>query len=178
MCLAHSEFLLFQNNHSLFVRFLFKTYQDVSSQMQPGVWVKVLCNKEGGIFSYWHHGIVTEMANNNPSKIIHFCSEEQTDGEKAIRETSVNWFLHEGRDAQIVDDDSNFSMQEVVHRARKQLGKKNYDLAKKNCEHFASYCYKGQPFSEQVLWGGGAIVFTLAAIACGIVYQNASNSWN
>jgi hypothetical protein len=39
---------------------------------------------------------------------------------------------------------------EVVDRARSRLGEDRYRLTSNNCEHFCTWCVRGEPRSEQV----------------------------
>ncbi len=49
----------------------------------------------------------------------------------------------------------------VAERARSKVGKKEYNLFRNNCEHFAMWCKYGKEMSDQIHWG--------AAIAIGLV---------
>jgi hypothetical protein len=47
-------------------------------------------------------------------------------------------------------DKSGFSREEIVRRARSQIGSKGYNLVFYNCEHFARWCKTGKSESKQV----------------------------
>ncbi len=42
------------------------------------------------------------------------------------------------------------SKEEIVIEANKRLGEKGYSVTSKNCQHFASECRNGKPFSPEV----------------------------
>jgi hypothetical protein len=42
------------------------------------------------------------------------------------------------------------SKAEIVSEAKKRLGEKGYSVTTKNCQHFASECRNGKPFSPEV----------------------------
>lgn len=116
--------------------------------------------------TYWHKAIVsTEPAGDEASiKVIHFSLPEgQTEGECEVVETSLKWFLDRGRDPAVEEGEPIFSPQQIVKRARSQLGKKSYDLPTRNCKHFTTWCWRGSAFSQQVHEYG----FT--AVVCGVI---------
>lgn len=142
--------------------------------LQPGHWIKVKVHQASS-GPGWHHGIVSRVETLGV-KVIHFCLPEgarANDPEqqhRVISETSLAWFLEGGSDAQIVDEEPEFELAEVVRRARKYVGRAGYSLPTRNCEHFASWCYKGSAFSQQVFaFGAGAgvvsVVLGMLAIA-------------
>ena len=146
---------------------------DFMAELRPGAWIKVFIpgpsagSKAGSsassLISFWHHGIVSDVSGTGV-KVIHFCRPE---GSKAgtpreVCETSLDCFLNGGRDEQLVDAEPAFTDEEVVKRARKYIGAKRYRLPTRNCEHFASWCFKGSAFSKQVFaFGAGAGVLSI-----------------
>ena len=154
---------------------------DFKIKMKPGTWVKEYCRTKG-MFSFWHHGIVSEVDKRTqyPTKIIHFCIPEQNQDlttERVICETSVAYFLEDAEDPQVVDQEPKFSYREIVERAQQYIGKGEYDLKSKNCEHFASWCYLGAAYSEQVLFNGIAAIVIIASIAIAGVVACANQQW-
>lgn len=146
------------------------------AQLRPGAWVKIRISQpnsssSGAWLPCWHHGIVTEVS--GPcAKIIHFSlPEKATDAKvRVVRETSLEWFLAGGTDAEVVDAEPNYTYEEVVDRALSYVGSTGYRLPTRNCEHFASWCYLGSAFSRQVFaFGVGcgvtAVVFGVIAVA-------------
>ena len=88
-----------------------------------------------------------------PTKIIHFCIPEQNQDlttDRVICETSVAYFLEDAEDPQVVDQEPKFSYREIVERAQQYIGKGEYDLKSKNCEHFASWCYLAQHIRNSI----------------------------
>jgi len=64
----------------------------------------------------------------------------------------------------ILDNYGLFTPAEIQRRARSRLGEHSYNLAIRNCEHFAFWCATGLSTSQQVeglLYGGAALVAAL-----------------
>lgn len=99
--------------------------------------------------------------------------------ELRVRETSLAWFVSQGKDPIIVvGPPSPFSPKQIVARARAMLGAGNYELHKRNCQSFATDCYYGVAFSEAVLRAGSTIaggVVVAAVVLAGFI---ASPPWN
>ena len=87
------------------------------------------------------------------------------------------YFLEDAEDPQVVDQEPKFSYREIVERAQQYIGKGEYDLKSKNCEHFASWCYLGAAYSEQVLFNGIAAIVIIASIAIAGVVSYANQQW-
>ena len=69
----------------------------------------------------------------------------------AILETDVAVVTRDGRDRlHRIAHPSRFSPDEIVRRARDQVGMQGYDLIWNNCEHFAYWCCIGERESRQV----------------------------
>eukprot|EP00928_Gymnodinium_smaydae_P038059 TRINITY_DN26327_c0_g7_i1.p1 TRINITY_DN26327_c0_g7~~TRINITY_DN26327_c0_g7_i1.p1 ORF type:complete len:633 (+),score=124.37 TRINITY_DN26327_c0_g7_i1:89-1987(+) len=62
---------------------------------------------------------------------------------------------------------------EVLHRARRRIGERGYDVTSNNCEHFATWCFTGEVSSTQV---SGAVARTAlsSAASAGLGYGAAS----
>jgi hypothetical protein len=142
-------------------------------EVKPGSWIKVWIPKAGaGVSSLmpgWHHGIVSAVTTTSVL-IIHFTRPENTEPghEPMICETPLQWFLEGGTDEQVVDAEPTFNFAEVVNRARKYIGAGQYSLPTRNCEHFASWCYTGSAFSQQVYLvgaGAGAVALVLGVLS-------------
>lgn len=74
----------------------------------------------------------------------------------AILETDVAVITRDGRDRlHRIAHPAGFDPDEIVRRAREQVGTRGYDLIWNNCEHFACWCCIGERESRQV------------AVACG-----------
>ena len=148
------------------------------SQMVEGAWVKVYTLAKDDFFGVWHHGIISKIKDGEIISIIHFCSPiGNPDGINEIRETNMAWFLENGKDAQLVKTKPKFPYSVVLERARTQLGKGDYNLSTRNCQHFASHCYTGNAYSTQVLVGGTAGVVVIAFGAICAIHGFAGYPW-
>jgi len=99
-------------------------------------------------YAIWHHAIVT-TTNPNP-RVIHY---KKSNCETIIKETA----LSDATQCDICCDDlylikyqDCYNADYTALRARKLLDKGNYNLLKKNCEHFSSWCKTGSTKSKQV----------------------------
>jgi hypothetical protein len=91
---------------------------------------------------YTHHGIAI-----SPYQAIAF------DGDPSRASVRYVWLTDfaRGRDVKVrVHDDRKFTPDEVVRRAQSQLGKADYHLLGRNCEHLAAWCVTGESESDQV----------------------------
>ena len=66
---------------------------------------------------------------------------------------------------------------EIVEHEQQYIGKGEYDMKSKNCEHFASWCYLDAAYSEQVLFNGIAAIVIIASIAIVGVVSRANQPW-
>jgi hypothetical protein len=124
---------------------------------------------------YKHYGV---YAGNN--RVIHFAPKhglEINPKDAFIQETSLDEFIKDSHSH--VDNGVNplYSPEETVRRARTQLslGKGQYNLVFKNCEHFARWCKSGVAESHQVNTVAGVAVgvaLTAAAVGIGIGIHN------
>lgn len=148
--------------------------------VEEGAWVKIFTKKDNSLIGVWHHGIITSVdKDDNAVSVIHFCADpDDRSGPKAIRETRIDWFYIDGTNGQVVDEVASFSNKEIVHRARKEVGKGNYNASFRNCQHFASWCYRGRSSSEQVAVIGISSVLMIASMSIFAVLAMAYNPWN
>ena len=153
------------------------------AQLFPGYWIKVYVPQPSNTASSaclpcWHHGIISSVSG-GVVKVIHFTQPETPDtaspttsttGDRSVLETSLEWFLVGGTNAQVVDAEPAYSYLDVVARARGHLGATTYSLPTRNCEHFASWCFLGSAFSHQVwAFGAGASIIGVLLGVIGIV---------
>lgn len=103
---------------------------------------------------FYHYGIYVD-----DSEIIQFgptpdAEHSLLDADIRVCTSDINGFLKGG-----FLEVASFSLaerlkaakpEEIVSRARKELGKGGYDILKNNCEHFANGCVFGTKSSEQV----------------------------
>lgn len=114
---------------------------------------------------YWHHGI--DMGDGT---VIHFTGEEKNMNTAAITHTPLAVFSRESP-YEIVEYASRPHPSEVIARALSRLGQRGYDLARNNCEHFATWCVLGEAASEQARRAVAAFSGTVgggAAVAVGL----------
>jgi hypothetical protein len=104
-------------------------------------------------------------------KVIHVClPEDRSSTDSKVQETPLSWFLAGGTDEQVVDAEPAYAYEEVVRRARRYVGAAGYMLPTRNCEHFASWCFKGSSLSKQVQgFGIGAGVMSACFAVLAIV---------
>ena len=102
---------------------------------------------------YQHHGIDV-----GDGQVIHFADAQgdaagpgqSTDG-FVISQVPMSLLTRDGRSrVHWVHHSDSISPDEVVQRAKSQIGRQGYDLVFNNCEHFASWCVVGQQTSRQV----------------------------
>ena len=164
------------------------------AQLFPGCWIKVFVSQPSSPASSaclpcWHHGIISSVSGGT-AKVIHFTqpepdaaapppTPEASAGERSVLETSLEWFLAGGANAQVVDAEPAYSYLEVVARARLHLGASAYSLPTRNCEHFASWCYLSSAFSHQVwAFGAGAgVISVLLGVISVVAMSMARKKW-
>jgi len=116
---------------------------------------------------YYHHGIDI-----GDGTVVHFCVDDKSNpGEARIDRTSLQEFLIDKDDYEVLNYQVCNDPDKVVDIALSFVSAKNYSLFNNNCEHFARYCKTGDKKSEQIknakevaflaLSGGG---FTYAGI--------------
>ena len=169
-------------------------------QLTAGQLIRVTCTK---VIDYPHDGIVSMAYNKSYSeadaadvmmsvRVIHFCRGDPQSGfpdgtrgdpldELRVRETTLAWFVAQGRAACIVaGPPSPFLPDRIVSKARDLLGAGEYKLAKRNCQSFASHCYYGRAVSVAVLHAGYTISASLVLVAGAVLvaaYQFAHTPW-
>ena len=141
-------------------------------------------------FGYWHHFIV-EKVKPNFAWVIHKTGDQET-GLRSLGESNptgkaevvrtkfllepeqvvyrIEYPIADNVDGELVV----FSSDEVVRRARKRMGERDYNAFTSNCEHFCRECKAGKPESYQaydVLWTIGRLLLViLQGIFGGIVF--------
>ena len=67
----------------------------------------------------------------------------------AVIATDLKTFSN-GNEVEVgVDNNSVYSKQEIIARARNRLGEEGYNILHNNCEHFAYECCTGKHYSSQ-----------------------------
>jgi hypothetical protein len=93
-------------------------------------------------FGKWHHGIISRIdKQGHPTEVLHYCRATPDERHSTFQATSVNFFLSQGSQAQVLDEASAFSSAEVVHRACTLMGRRG--LPKTRPEDLALLCYRG-----------------------------------
>jgi hypothetical protein len=139
-----------------------------------------LINIQGGDILYVHRGLYKHYGvYAGDGKVIHFAplAGKEISAENAVvHETNLGGFLKGG--VLQIDNRSkaNFSRQEIVERARSQIGTKSYNLVFSNCEHFARWCKTGVYESEQVIAAIDVVVEGVNLVADLINGSNNSKS--
>eukprot|EP00798_Chlamydomonas_sp_ICE-L_P032667 gene32667-biopygen12037 len=146
------------------------------ASIEAGMWLHVDCVNPIGI-KFEHDGIVSAPPEWYSSaadiKVIHYAGSEPH-GKRLISETTLAEFLVVGSSARVVNARCRFSPLEVVKRARSQLGRADYNVLGRNCQHFGSWCYEGAAFSREVFKYGvigtsfGLVVSIVGIIAIGM----------
>ena len=99
---------------------------------------------------YWHHAVVV-----GEDRVIEFGGGA---GGGPVRSTPIGAFARGGRIELVVRGGPN-----AVWRAESQVGRSDFDLLLRNCEHFATWCSSGRWASGQVALIG------LLAVVTGLV---------
>lgn len=144
---------------------------------------------------YWHHFIV-EKVKTNFAWVLHKTGDQET-GLRSLGESNptgkaevvrTKFVLEPGQEVyrveypptDDVDGEVVFSAHEVVRRARKRMGERDYNAFTSNCEHFCRECKAGKPESYQaydVLWTIGRLLLViLQGIFGGVVFIVASTT--
>ena len=97
--------------------------------------------------AYYHHGI--DMGDGT---VVHFEGEPLQQQDVRVTRVDLDEFL-KGGVPEVVEypsDISTYAPKETLERAAEMVGRKGYRLFSNNCEHFATYCKSGKPYSTQV----------------------------
>ncbi len=119
------------------------------------------------------------------SEIIHYQAPQGSNGLTAklnsgvIQETLQEYMGRRGEGMTVrlgelsIEADSKYfpalDPEVVVERARSKVGKKEYNLIKNNCEHFAKWCKYGKEMSDQIQWGAGIASMLVGFVAGALV---------
>ncbi|SMQ30379.1 Lecithin retinol acyltransferase [Pseudomonas helmanticensis] len=93
---------------------------------------------------YVHHGIY--LGN---GKVAHYSGLSGSLRAGPIEVTDLKCFAN-GRSAWVYEDQTAFSNDEIVVRARSRIGEAQYKIFSNNCEHFCNWCISGTSHSAQV----------------------------
>jgi hypothetical protein len=112
---------------------------------------------------YKHYGVYA-----GDGRVVHFAplAGAEINAENAVvHETTLEAFLKGGVLAVDSASRAKFSREEIVRRARRSAGSKDYCLVVHNCEHFARWCVTGVYKSRQVEQAQDIIVDGLSLVA-------------
>ena len=94
---------------------------------------------------YDHHGVYVGRG-----RVVHYSGLSEFWQCGPVEEVSLSRFVN-GHPVRVVDhDESPYSPDEIVRRARSRLGENDYRLLTNNCEHFCNWCLSGVSRSAQV----------------------------
>ena len=94
---------------------------------------------------YHHHGVYVGRG-----RVVHYSGLSGFWQCGPVEEVSLSRFVG-GRPVRIIDhNESRYSSEEIVRRARSRLGENDYRLLTNNCEHFCNWCLSGISRSAQV----------------------------
>ena len=140
--------------------------------IEPSMWLRVDCVNSFGI-AFEHDGIVvgvSDPADSTKIEVVHFAWSEPAE-RRVIVSTTLQAFLAMGDGARVVvAEQPSFSSEGVVVRARSQLGRADYNIFGRNCQHFAHWCYHGSAFSRQVFnFSAFGAAFGMVVVLAGIM---------
>lgn len=96
-------------------------------------------------FGYTHHGIYI-----GNDKVIHYSGFADDFNSGPVEEVSLVEFRGKKGFKERAHNNSVFSNQEIVSRAKSRLNESKYSLVFNNCEHFVNWCIYDVKKSEQV----------------------------
>ncbi|XP_062500114.1 lecithin retinol acyltransferase-like isoform X2 [Corticium candelabrum] len=121
----------------------------LTAQLDNGDHVSVNClsSVDGSLASLYHHGIY------NDGCVYHFSGDTKRDA--SLKESTIEDFRNGRSDLRRInyDGQSCYNSQQVVERAKELVRNgawPGYQPLSNNCEHFATYCKTGIPYSSQV----------------------------
>jgi hypothetical protein len=94
---------------------------------------------------FLHHGIYM-----GGGKVVHYAGSTHGLLRGPIEETSLSRFTCGRPIWANCDTPVNYSVDEVIRRARSRVGENQYRLISNNCEHFCEWCLRGAHRSYQV----------------------------
>lgn len=93
---------------------------------------------------YIHHGIYL-----GAGRVAHYAGYSGSFTPGPIEVTDLEQFAN-GRPVWIIEEQSEYSSDEIVRRAYSRIGERHYRIFSNNCEHFCSWCTHGKSQSAQV----------------------------
>ncbi|WP_406226996.1 lecithin retinol acyltransferase family protein [Pseudomonas siliginis] len=93
---------------------------------------------------YVHHGIYL-----GAGQVAHYSGLNSSLHAGPIVVTDLEHFAS-GRSVWLYQDQSSFTSEEIIVRARSRIGESQYKVFSNNCEHFCNWCIRGTSYSPQV----------------------------
>ncbi|MCU0069994.1 lecithin retinol acyltransferase family protein [Pseudomonas koreensis] len=93
---------------------------------------------------YLHHGIYL-----GGGKVAHYAGFSSSLRSGPIEVTDLQHFAH-GKPVWMYEEQSKYSSTEIAARARSRIGEDRYRIFSNNCEHFCSWCIRGESYSAQL----------------------------
>ena len=113
------------------------TLAEAASKLQAGDHIAVLRTKLL-VGRYTHHGIYS-----GNRRVIEYGTDNLSPSSGVVREISLRKFVGSSGLLMEVNSDRIYSPAEVLRRARKKIGERQYHLLFNNCENFARWCRGG-----------------------------------
>lgn len=105
-----------------------------------GTHLRVWC---GG---FYHHGIYW-----SDGLVIHYDGGKRGNGPGVVVATTLEEFAA-GQPIEVVADEARYEPTRIALRALSRLGEQDYAVCTNNCEHFAAWCRRGEPLSQQITY--------------------------
>jgi hypothetical protein len=93
---------------------------------------------------YMHHGIYL-----GGGKVAHYSGFSSSFKPGPIEVTDLESFAN-GKPVWMLQEQCEYSSEEIAKRARSRIGESQYKILSNNCEHFCSWCISGRSYSAQV----------------------------
>ena len=117
-------------------------------------------------FGFKHHGIYV-----GNGRVVHYAGLSRSLRRGPIEEVPLTVFQN-GKAATMCDDiEPRYPAAVVVERALSRVGEDRYRVASNNCEHFCTWCRRGEGRSEQVerlLRVPRVLATTIKRLACAV----------
>jgi hypothetical protein len=96
-------------------------------------------------FGYTHHGIYA-----GEGLVIHYAGLSRSLRRAPVESVTLDEFAAGHAVRTVAEPGARYAGIEVVRRAASRLGEERYRLTTNNCEHFCSWCCRGESRSEQI----------------------------
>jgi Lecithin retinol acyltransferase len=115
--------------------------QAAGPSLEPAAGTHLVTSRRG----YTHHGIYV-----GHGMVVHYAGLSRLLKSGPVEEVTMRRFSV-GRPVRMIEHcESQYSLREIVRRARSRLGENKYHVLENNCEHFCNWCISGRSRSIQV----------------------------